>query len=169
MTVHYDRLISATLYEEPIRTLIHLFKYHHYDYLASLLGSFMVKHFHSIGINFKEYNLIIPVPIQSPRLREREYNQTKLLASYISNSLHIPLRDDIIYCKNHRVSQTTLKKDKRKENVKGIFSVRDNLENKNIILIDDIVTTKATVTECSRVMKENGAGKILVLTLAKTQ
>ncbi len=164
----YQRLISATAYKEPMASLIHLFKYKNCDYLADFLSSLIVKHLAKIGFNPNRYQLIIPVPLHKDKLKIRGYNQAGLLSKLLSNYFKIPFRDDIIGNTNIRPSQTKLPKEKREKNVQGVFVVREELQNKNIILVDDIFTTGSTASACSRTLKEKGAGNITVITLAKT-
>jgi len=164
----YQRLISATAYKEPMASLIHLFKYKNCDYLAGFLSSLIVKHLRKIGFNPNRYQLITPVPLHKDKLKIRGYNQAGLLSKLLSNYFKIPFRDDIIGNTNIRPSQTKLPKEKREKNVEGVFMVREDLENKNIILVDDIFTTGSTAGACSRALKEKGAGNITVITLSKT-
>jgi len=164
----YQRLISATVYKEPMASLIHLFKYKNCDYLAGFLSSLMVKHLGKIGFNPNKYQLITAVPLHKDKLKIRGYNQAGLLSKLLSNHFKIPFRDDIIGNTNIRPSQTKLPKQKREKNVQGIFVVKEDLQNKNIILVDDILTTGSTASACSVALKEKGAGNITVITLSKT-
>ena len=102
------------------------------------------------------------------KLKIRGYNQAQLLAKLLSNNFKIPLRNDIIDTVNIRPSQAKLQKQKRQENVKGVFAARKNLKNKKIILIDDIFTTGATAASCCQALAEKQADKIVVITLSKT-
>lgn len=167
--IPYDKLLSCIHYEEPIKTLIHLFKYCNYDYLAELLVSLMIDYLLKVGFNAKRYDLMIPVPSHPIRLKEREYNQSYLLAKGLSSFFKVPLRSDIIFCSQLRPSQTKLKKELRYKNVEDIFEVKNNLENKEIILVDDIITTGATISECAKALKEKKASLVTVITLAKAR
>ena len=164
----YQRLISATVYTGPMTSLIHLFKYKNCDYLAGFLSSLIVKHLEEIGFNTNRYQLIIPVPLHKDKLKIRGYNQAGLLSKLLSNHFKIPFKDDIIENTNIRPSQTKLPKEKREKNAEGIFVVKENLKNKNIILVDDIFTTGSTVSACSKALGEKGAKNITVITLSKT-
>ena len=165
----YNRIISCLHYAEPVRTLIHLVKYRHYDYLINFLSSLVISYLSRINFSPISYDFITAVPAHYIRMREREYNQSLLLAKKLSIYLKIALKDDIIFCTKNKLSQTKFEKSQRQKNVAGIFKVRENLNNKNIILIDDILTTGSTVTECAKVFREKNAGQITVITLAKTQ
>ncbi|MFH1768980.1 MAG: double zinc ribbon domain-containing protein [Candidatus Omnitrophota bacterium] len=167
-TIYHDRLISCFSYEEPIKTLVHLLKYQHHDYLIDFLSSLMVTYLLSIGFKDEGADFITAVPSHPVRLKEREYNQSLLLAENLSGALGIPLKSGIIFCKQNRPHQTKLTKTFRIKNVEDNFYVKDGMEGKNIILIDDIITTGSTVSQCAKALKEKEAGYITVLTLAKT-
>ena len=163
----YQRLISTTAYQGPMISLIHLFKYKNYDYLAGYLASLMVKYLSKAGFNPYNYHFITPVPLHRDKLKIRGYNQSGLLAKLLSNYFKISFRDDIITNTNIRPSQTKLSIEKREKNVKGIFAVTENLSGKKIILIDDIFTTGSTVNACSQALGEKGAEAITIITLSK--
>jgi len=149
-------------------SLIHLFKYKNCDYLAGFLSSLIIKHLSEISFNPNKYNLITHVPLHKDKLKTRGYNQSRLLSKLLSNHFKIPFKDDIIENTNIRPSQTKLPKEKRKKNAEGIFVVKENLKNKNIILVDDIFTTGSTVSSCSKALREKQAGNITIITLSKT-
>ena len=120
-------------------------------------------------IQFKIYDIIIPVPISKKRKKERGYNQSLLIARKISSKEKIKLGDKVISKVKNNNTQSKLNKEERAENVKNVYKITSNKEiiNKNILLIDDIYTTGATLNECSRMLKQAGAKKIDVLTIAK--
>jgi len=165
--VYYDKIISCIAYKEPAKTLIHLVKYKHYDYIINFLSSLMTQYLYKINLSLENYDFMVSVPSHPVRLREREYNQSSLLAENLSNSLGIPLKSGIIFCKNNRPSQTTISKEMRAKNVENNFFVKKKLDNTDIIIIDDVITTGSTLSECARALKEKGAGSVLALTLAK--
>ena len=100
---------------------------------------------------------------------KRGYNQSKLLAKELGKELNIKVINTLVKVKENR-TQSTLLENERKENVKNVFEIikESNIENKNIILVDDILTTGSTIRTCSKILKENGAKKICALTMAKT-
>ncbi|MDP2923470.1 MAG: ComF family protein [Candidatus Omnitrophota bacterium] len=168
-TFAYDRIISVTSYKEPMISLIHLFKYKNYDCLIDFFSSVMLQFFLKIGFDFSSYADITSVPMHHAKLRDRGYNQAALLAKSLANYFKIPFKDDIIYEKNERVSQTKLERQKRQESVKNAFLAKNNVSGKKIILVDDIFTTGATISECAWALKEKGAQIVTVITLSKTQ
>jgi len=149
-------------------SLIHLFKYKNYDYLAEFFSSLMVKRLEKIGFNPDGYDLITAIPMHRDKLKMRGYNQAEILAKDVSNYFKIPFRNDIIYDISIKPSQTKLNPHKRRENVKGAFTVKGEVKDKKIIIIDDIFTTGATALECCQSLKEKGVGALTVITLSKT-
>lgn len=119
----------------------------------------------------EKYDIILIVPVNKARKKERGYDQSYLIAKTISTIIKRPIVKNVLYKDKNTIKQSTLNKEERKENVKGAYSIKNfqKLKNKKILLIDDIYTTGSTVNECSRVLIEKGINKkqIGVLTLAK--
>ena len=115
------------------------------------------------------YDIIISVPISKKRLKERGYNQSELIAKEISKKIQIQYKKNILLKTRNTVAQSTLNKEQREENARGIYEIRDvqKIYNKKILLVDDIYTTGSTVNECGRILKESNPQKIGILTLAK--
>lgn len=117
--------------------------------------------------------MIIPVPISKKRMKERGYNQSLLILKYLlqKNKLNnIYLEDKILYKVKNIKPQSSMKtKQDRINNIKGVYEVKNNLKikNKRIIIFDDIFTTGSTVNECAKIVKQAGAEKIGVITIAK--
>ena len=120
-------------------------------------------------VDFTDYSLIIPVPLHIKRLRERGFNQSLLLAHAIERKRQIPLNFSLLKRHKFTLTQTGLNKIERKKNIKGAFEVSDKkkIAGKNIILIDDVYTTGATINECAKTLIKAGAQKVTVLTLAR--
>ncbi len=165
--IYYDRVISCFLYKEPLVTLIHLVKYKYYDYIMEFMSLLMMDYLSKMNFSFKEYDFITSVPSHPLRIREREYNQSAILAKKISEFLKIPFKNDIIFSKKNKPSQTTLKKDLRLKNVENNFFIKKDLTDKNIIIVDDVITTGATLSECAKALKKKGANSVVALTLVK--
>lgn len=167
-TYPYDILFPVTVYKEPMVSLIHLFKYKQCDYLGEFLSSLMVEHLVKIGFMASGYHYLTAVPLHPHKLKIRGYNQAGLLAYYLSKYFKIPLNNDIIAAANLRFSQTKLPKKARQENVEGVFKTSGDLHGKNIILVDDIVTTGATIQACCVSLRQRGAKQIAVFALSRT-
>lgn len=166
--LYYDSLISCFVYDDPLKTIIHLLKYKDHDYLADFLSGRMAEHLSGTGFIPGSFDWIIPVPSHPVRIRERGYNQSLLLAKKLSVLLKIPLKHDIIFCKHNKPHQTQLARGVRTANLEDNFTVPENIPEKKIVLIDDVLTTGATVNECAKALKNRGAETVNVITLAKT-
>jgi len=102
-------------------------------------------------------------------LRTRGFDQAFLIAKEISKLSNVPLKADFLFKEIETIPQAALKKQIRKNNLKGVFAVRNrnSLEGKNVLLVDDVITTGTTVNECSKILKQNGANRVEVFTLAR--
>jgi competence protein ComFC len=116
-------------------------------------------------------DLIIPVPLHPRRLRWRGFNQAVLLARQVSRLHAIPLDPFILYRRRETPPQTQLAQDERRTNVRGAFMLHPekSIDNKNLLLVDDVYTSGATVNECSRTLTKGGAKEVYVLTFARTE
>tara|TARA_Y100000294_G_scaffold7281_1_gene7142 strand:+ start:1323 stop:2174 length:852 start_codon:yes stop_codon:yes gene_type:complete len=114
-------------------------------------------------------DIIIYVPLHKKKLRTRGFDQAFLIAKEISKLSNVPLKADFLFKEIETIPQAALKKQIRKNNLKGVFAVRNrnSLEGKNVLLVDDVITTGTTVNECSKILKQNGANRVEVFTLAR--
>lgn len=153
---------SFGLYDGTLKEAINLLKYHGIKRLAKPLSHLLLK------IKIPDVDAILPVPLYKRRLREREFNQSALLANCLAKSSGIPLFLDSLTKVKDTMPQVRLGAKERKNNPKKAFEVRNKelIQGKNILLIDDVFTTGATVRECSKVLKKAGAKEIYVIALA---
>ncbi len=114
-------------------------------------------------------DVVLPVPLHPIRLRQREFNQSLLLAHELSRELRLPLLFDILERNRWTRPQVELDGEERRKNVRKAFSIKrpEQIERLRVLLIDDVYTTGATVNECARVLKKAGAKAVHVLTLAR--
>lgn len=118
----------------------------------------------------EERAAIIPVPLSSARNRERGYNQSALLARGLAERWQIPVRENAVVRARDTRSQTELTPQERLGNVAGSFRTGAQMENlvgAHLILVDDVVTTAATMNECARVLYDNGARIISYVTFGR--
>jgi ComF family protein len=155
-------------YETFILNAIHQFKYKRNISIGEMLASFMAD-FSFPDIDFADYSLIIPVPLHIKRLRERGFNQSLILARAIEKKRQIPVNFSLLKRRKFTLTQTGSNRNERKQNIKGAFEVsnKKKIAGKNIVLIDDVYTTGATINECSKTLIKAGAQKVAVLTLAR--
>jgi len=163
---YFQRSWSVTKYSGITKELIHLFKYRRQRYLAKPLGKLMTD-FIETNLDLQPIEILISVPLHSKKLRQREFNQAELLTKEISKQTHIPISHNLIRIKQS-LSQTILPEEKRFSNIAGVFKIKETKEinRKSILLIDDVFTSGATANECALVLKQGGAKRIEVLTLA---
>ncbi len=119
--------------------------------------------------NLKCYDTIIPVPISKKRLKNRGYNQSYLIAKEISKKTGVKLENNCLTKTKNIIEQSKLNKEQREKNIKGVYKLnnKQKLENKKILLFDDIYTTGSTANECCKILKQAKPNKIAVLTIAK--
>ncbi len=118
-------------------------------------------------LDFSE-NLIIPVPLHNKRKRWRGFNQAEIIAKEVASHFKLEMCTDKLVRIKHKKPQAKLGERDRKSNIVGCFCWNGNkLANRNVILIDDVATTGSTLNECARILKDNGAGEVWGLVVAK--
>ena len=162
---HFDSAISAGPYEGTLSEAIKLFKYKKKIHIGKALAHSIILH----DPPLIKGDYIIPVPLHPRRLREREFNQSAIIALLLGRRLGIPLLTDVLIRHRHTKPQVELDMMERSENIRGVFTVKngEKIAGKYILLIDDVMTTGSTVNECSRMLKENGASRVYVVTIAR--
>ena len=155
-------------YEGLIKELIRKFKYHNKLHLKNTLAALLYE-FVKNYVQYKNTDIIIPVPMHISDERERGFNQSDILAKELSLRLGIEYTRKSIIKHRHTKKQIDLKKTERLKNITHAFTLGDAiaLKNRDIILIDDVFTTGSTTNECSKVLTEYGTRSVSVLTLAK--
>jgi ComF family protein len=161
----YGTARAICQFSGPIRKAIHAFKYENKTYLAKTLIGLMEKNHPALDI--RAYDLLVPVPLHKNRLRQRGYNQSLLLARELHRWYATPVNDRMVRRVRDCAAQIELVGAKRLENVKGVFSLGDDPTGKTILLVDDVLTTGATVSECAKVLLRGGARVVDVLTVAR--
>lgn len=164
----FDCAFYATTYEEVIRKCICLFKYDGKTQLADPLGKLM-SDFAVKNIGFEDIDMIVPVPLHPVKLRERQFNQSELLAAHLAKRTNKSVVKDRVKRIRYTAPQTELKRDQRLRNVRGAFLVKKNADfkEKTVLLVDDVLTTGATLHECAKALKDAGAKKVVALALAR--
>ncbi len=160
---------SASKYEEKLKDIILLFKYHHYKVLGEELARFACQVLKEEEGLWKKVDALIPVPLHPKRRRQRGFNQALVIAEEVEKIRGIEVRRGILLKIKNVPAQTSLEAEDREKNVVGAFRVtkEDQIKGKRLLLIDDVYTTGATLRECSRVLKKAGAKEVKAITLAQ--
>jgi ComF family protein len=149
-----------------MRQAIHQLKYKNLRALAGTLAGFLSDY---LAANSVPGEVLVPVPLHSKRLRERGYNQSILLAKELGKLTSLPVVEDCLMRKRYALPQArTLTMEERRDNVAGAFVCRDRrLRDKQVLLIDDVSTTGATLDACAAAIKSAGAASVWGLVLAR--
>jgi ComF family protein len=161
-----DGIRAPFKFDGAIRQAIHELKYNNLRAIAPLLGSWLADY---LAASPLPAEVLVPVPLHRQRLRERGYNQSRLLALELAKLSGLPLVEDCLVRKNYGTPQArTNNVEERRANVAGAFSCRDHrLKDKQVLLIDDVATSGATLDASARALKESGASSVWGLVLAK--
>ncbi len=164
----FDKARSALAYDDTSRNIILAFK--HADQTQSVLSFLPWLKRAGEGV-LKDADYLVPVPLHRWRILRRRFNQSALMAQYLSSETKIPSLLDCLLRVRATKTQGYLQADQRKKNVRNAFEMNpkraQDIANKHIVLIDDVYTTGATVSECTKVLLKNGAASVSVLTLAR--
>lgn len=162
-----DYLAPAFRYKNLYREIFLNFKFNSHVAYGHLLGMAIAEQMKTRD-EITGYSYIIPVPVSKERFNERGYNQSEVLADYVSKSMGIPMITSLKRVK-HSAPQSTVESAMRAENVKGAFITDREFSGENVILFDDIFTTGSTVAECAKTLQKAGAGKICAISGAYNQ
>jgi ComF family protein len=165
MSLDYGRALA--LYVPPLDKMIHHLKYRRKTAIAKFLGLGMANVMRTDHY-LKKADIIIPVPLYWLKGLRRGYNQSRLLALQVARECGIGIQDALVRVKNTR-TQTRLSDEGRTRNVRDAFKLRsDNVQDRIVVLVDDVMTTGATIKECARVLKRSGARRVYSLVAAVT-
>jgi len=169
-TGYFAKARALAHYEGIIPEVISRYKYRGDSRLARSLGDLLAGYEES-DFSFRDYRLVVPVPLHPRRLRRRGFNQSLLLARRISRQYSLPLDFTSLRRIRATVPQTELSAAERRKNIRGAFAVLrpQAVAKKDILLIDDVFTTGATVEECAKVLLKAGADRVDVLTFARAR
>ena len=166
--IEFNEHFYVFKYEGIVRREILKYKFQEKSYLHRTFVNFLLKN-KKIFEFIKSYDTIIPVPISKKRQKERGYNQSYLIAKEIAIKTGINVKTKCILKTKNIIEQSKLNKEDRMENIQGVYVLKNSkkLNNKKILLLDDIYTTGSTVNECCKILKVARPNKIGVLTIAK--
>jgi len=168
-----DRIIEdfSSLYifekDKTLQDVIHSIKFNKKFLTGVLLGRLLAESLED-KIKSWEIDFILPVPLHHLKNAERGYNQSEYIAKGISKKLGIRMQNNVIRRVRYTQSQTTMSLKEREQNIARAFKVKHKkaISGKNLLLVDDVITTGATVKECGKVLKDNGAKTIYACSTA---
>ena len=153
--------------DRELQDAIHSLKYDNKVRVGIYLGTVLGRKIKELKPDWN-FDLIIPIPLHKLKKAERGYNQAYYIAKGVSKVFKTNCNGSVVRRVKYTESQTTMNLIQREENIGGAFEVKNNktLEGKNILLIDDVITTGATISECGKVLLEAGAIMILAASVA---
>jgi competence protein ComFC len=167
-TVYFDAAIAAYRGRGIVRQIIHDFKYRHQIHLRHLVARWLYAAFNDERLQGRQFDIIVPVPLHPTRQRERGFNQASLLAELASAQVSVPCKP-LLKRTRYTTTQTALDRAERMENLHNAFRLRKNADVRGlrVLLIDDVLTTGSTLSECARVVKRAGAISVHAATAAR--
>jgi ComF family protein len=152
--------------------LVHLFKYERRREAGEAMAAMMIERLRApLDPLAERLALVVPVPIHWRRRVWRGFNQSRPLAAALAGMLALPCETSILLRRRHTQRQALLPRERRGENVRGAFTIPPgrafSVEGKGVLLVDDVVTSGATVDECARVLREAGAREVWVACFAR--
>jgi competence protein ComFC len=164
-TPNFNGVRSLAAYTGGIKTAIHRLKYQNDLGVGSIFTDQLTE---LIKRNGWKIDVVVPVPLSKQRKKERGYNQARVLAFPIALKLGIPLDDKSIIRTRETSSQVTLDAIERQKNITNAFSAKGNkLRDKNILIVDDVITTGSTINDCARAGKNAGAKEVYGISLGR--
>lgn len=163
-----ERVAALFFYEAGSRTsnILYDLKYHDRPEIGREMGRLMAREFMETGF-FEGIDLIVPLPLARKRQRQRGYNQSMELARGISEATSLPIYNRIVRRASFVKSQTQMRRQERQENVEGAFELKDpaSVHGRHVLLVDDVITTGATMTACARELLKAGDVRLSLLSL----
>lgn len=165
-------LAAAGSYDDPaLQNLIHFLKYQKFENLAPVLGEIVLKYLSNLSLSIvkSQKSIVVPIPLHFWRERTRGFNQSKLLAESVAKNLNLQMIDGLKRIKNNQPQAKAKNSAERNKNVEGIFKIKNPnlIRGRNILLVDDVFTSGATMNEAVKILKQNNAKRIIAVAIAK--
>ncbi len=166
--LHFDAAISAYRSRGVVREVMHSFKYGKKFYLRHLLGAWLRETLDDPRLRDENFDCIVPVPLHFARERERGFNQAEVLANLLATQAGAPVRP-LLRRIRYTTTQTQFDRAQRIENLAGAFRLRRgaDVQGCRVLLVDDVLTTGSTLSECAGVLKRAGAVAVYAATAAR--
>ena len=165
--IYWNQFTNLYEFTSKIQELIHSLKYESNHRIIKFLIQFGMNNQWKMLLN--NYTLILPIPLFHARRRERGFNQSSIIGKHIAKLFSKPFNNKLLKRIKFTPTQTQKNREERLKNITSAFicSQPQKIRGKNIVLIDDVLTTGSTANECCKQMKYKGTGKIWVITLAQ--
>jgi ComF family protein len=166
--MYFDAAVAAYRGRGIVRQIIHNFKYGRQVHLRHLVARWLCAAFDDERLRGRQFDILVPVPLHPTRQRERGFNQASLLAELSSARISIPCKP-LLKRIRYTTTQTALDRAERMENLHNAFRLRKNADVRGlrVLLVDDVLTTGSTLSECARVLKRAGAISVYAATAAR--
>jgi competence protein ComFC len=161
---HFHALRAWTIFEDPIRNVLHKLKYNRDISLGDALAYHILPFVQNLNW---QVDLILPTPLGKQRMKERGYNQAAMIAKPLAMALQVDYNETQLMRKKETITQVGLNKLQRKRNVEGAFQAGASVKRKNILVMDDVSTTGATLSSIAQALHEAGANQVYALTVAR--
>jgi ComF family protein len=169
---HFSRAAAYGSYDGNLRELIHLLKYDRVEPAGNVLGRMLAEAIEKLNLGTGSV-LVIPVPLHVSKRRERRFNQAELIVRKALKQFdekRFELTTNVLERTRPTVSQIGLTRPRRIENLRGAFRVAhlSRVRDRDVLLVDDVMTTGTTASECTRILRKAGAQNVWVATVART-
>lgn len=166
--IHFDAAVAAYRGRGIVRDVIHQFKYNRQIHLRHVIARWLCAALDDERLRNIQFDLIVPVPLHPARQRERGFNQASVLAELLSAQTSIPCKP-LLKRMRYTTTQTALDRSERMKNLHNAFRLRKNADVRGlrVLLIDDVLTTGSTLSECARILKRAGATSVHAATAAR--
>lgn len=164
----FDRVKSWAVYEGTLVRAILLLKFENIDPLGKLFAKWLAEVVAASGSAFQA-DVVVPVPLHRHRERERGYNQAALIAKPLAKLVSLPYKSVLLTRIRPRPDKHLLSYEERWESVRGAFATRpgSQVDNLRVLLVDDVMTSGATLDSCAKTLREAGARSVIGLTVAR--
>lgn len=159
---HFDATLAVFAYAFPVDRLIQALKYQHRLALTHYFGEALAAVAHDTA------DVLLPLPLHPQRLRQRGFNQAVEIARPLAHALRLPLALDAVTRDKDATPQASLPWKERRRNVRNAFLCRVDLSGRRVLVVDDVMTTGATLDELARSLKQRGAARVTNLVVART-
>ena len=166
----FDYARAPLVYKNNVVRAVHNFKYSGKKYLAKPFAKIMFSSYNELKDLVGNFDMIIPIPLHKDKQKKRGFNQAELLANEIALLADVKVEKDLVKRVKNTTTQTELSREGRRANLENAFELIDKskVKGKNVLIIDDILTTGATTESLSKLLKNAKAKHICVLTFART-